>query len=109
MAVRQGNQEPLEPETVAQGTAKKRKRRGRGKLAPGVSKVREEAEPEGDAPEPRGEQMAELGESPSCCSGSRKGGPPGKHSVQHRRHALLWRVCGSRLQIRWLAKSQDHT
>ncbi|KAJ1141845.1 hypothetical protein NDU88_008173 [Pleurodeles waltl] len=54
MAARQGNQEPLEPETVAQGTPKKRKGRGRGKPALDVPMVREEAEPENDAPEPTG-------------------------------------------------------
>ncbi|KAJ1193485.1 hypothetical protein NDU88_002782 [Pleurodeles waltl] len=64
MAARQGNQEPLEPETVAQGTAKKRKGRGCGKLTPDVPTVLEEAAPEGDAPEPTGEQVPELGEVP---------------------------------------------
>ncbi|KAJ1107728.1 hypothetical protein NDU88_005117 [Pleurodeles waltl] len=46
MAANQGSQEPLEPETVAQGTAKKRKGRGCGKPAPEVPTVREEADPE---------------------------------------------------------------
>ncbi|KAJ1219283.1 hypothetical protein NDU88_006852 [Pleurodeles waltl] len=64
MAACQGGQEPLEPETVAQGTPKKRKGRGHRKQAPEVPTVREEAEPEGDAPEPTGEQLAELGEVP---------------------------------------------
>ncbi|KAJ1190730.1 hypothetical protein NDU88_000052 [Pleurodeles waltl] len=43
MAARQGNQEPLEPETVAQETAKKRKGRGPRKPAPEVPTVQEEA------------------------------------------------------------------
>ncbi|KAJ1088359.1 hypothetical protein NDU88_001516 [Pleurodeles waltl] len=75
MAARQGNQEPLEPETVAQGTAKKRKGRGRGKPAPEVPTVREEVEPEGDAPEPIGKQVAELGEVPELSQWQQEGGP----------------------------------
>ncbi|KAJ1199297.1 hypothetical protein NDU88_003134 [Pleurodeles waltl] len=75
MAANQGSQEPLEPETVAQGTAKKRKGRRRGKPAPEVPTVREEAEPEGDAPEPTGEQVAELGEVPELSQWQQEGGP----------------------------------
>ncbi|KAJ1148848.1 hypothetical protein NDU88_001672 [Pleurodeles waltl] len=75
MAARQGNQEPLEPETVAQRTAKKRKGRGRGKPAPEVPTVREETEHEGDAPEPTGEQVAELGEVPELLQWQQEGGP----------------------------------
>ncbi|KAJ1084302.1 hypothetical protein NDU88_004454 [Pleurodeles waltl] len=54
IAARQGNQKPLEPETVAQVTTKKMKGRGRGKPVPEVPTVREEAEPEGYVPEPTG-------------------------------------------------------
>ncbi|KAJ1115200.1 hypothetical protein NDU88_003426 [Pleurodeles waltl] len=75
MAANQGSQEPLEPETVAQGTAKKRKGRGRGKPAPEVPTVREEAEPEGDALEPTGEQVVELGEVPELSQWQQEGGP----------------------------------
>ena len=49
MAACQGNQKDLEPETMAQVPAKKRKGKGRGKPAPDLPAVREEAEPEGDA------------------------------------------------------------
>ncbi|KAJ1099129.1 hypothetical protein NDU88_004233 [Pleurodeles waltl] len=75
MAARHGNQEPLEPETVAQGTAKKRKGRGRRKPAPKVPTVQEEAEPEGDTPEPTVEQVAELGEVPELLQWQQEGGP----------------------------------
>ncbi|KAJ1218284.1 hypothetical protein NDU88_005867 [Pleurodeles waltl] len=71
MAARQGGQEPVEPETVAQGTTKKNKD---GKPAPEVPTVREEAEPEGDAPEPAGEQVAELGEVPELSQWQQEGG-----------------------------------
>ncbi|KAJ1127697.1 hypothetical protein NDU88_006090 [Pleurodeles waltl] len=75
MAARQGNQEPLEPETVGQGTEKKKKGRGCGKPAPEVPTVREEAEPEGDSQEPTGEQVAELGEVPDLSQWQQEGGP----------------------------------
>ncbi|KAJ1117511.1 hypothetical protein NDU88_005710 [Pleurodeles waltl] len=75
MEARQGNQEPLEPETVAQGTAKKRKGRGHGKLAPEVPTVWEEAMPEHDALEPTGEQVAELGEVPELLQWQQERGP----------------------------------
>ncbi|KAJ1139371.1 hypothetical protein NDU88_005745 [Pleurodeles waltl] len=75
LAARQGNQEPLEPETVAQGTAKKRKGRGRGKPAPEVLTVWEDAEPEGDTLEPTEEQVAELGEVPELSQCQQEGGP----------------------------------
>ncbi|KAJ1188673.1 hypothetical protein NDU88_005432 [Pleurodeles waltl] len=75
MAANLGSQEPLEPETVAQGTAKKRKGRGRRKQAPEVPAVWEEAESEGDAPEPTGEQLAELGEVPELSQWQQEGGP----------------------------------
>ncbi|KAJ1144294.1 hypothetical protein NDU88_010594 [Pleurodeles waltl] len=75
MAARQRGQEPLEPETVAQGTAKKRRGSGHGKLAPEVPTVQEEAEPEGDAPEPTGEQVTELGEVTELSQWQQEGGP----------------------------------
>ncbi|KAJ1206276.1 hypothetical protein NDU88_001685 [Pleurodeles waltl] len=75
MAANQGSQEPLKPETVAQGIAKKSKGRGHGKPAPEVPTVWEEAEPEGDAPEPTGEQVAELGEIPELSQWQQEGGP----------------------------------
>ncbi|KAJ1081105.1 hypothetical protein NDU88_001289 [Pleurodeles waltl] len=63
VAARQSGQELLEPERVAQWTA------------PEVPTVREEEEPEGDAPEPTGEQVAELGEVPELSQWQQEGGP----------------------------------
>ncbi|KAJ1172933.1 hypothetical protein NDU88_004775 [Pleurodeles waltl] len=60
MAAKQGNQTDLEPETVAQMTAK-RKGKGCRKPAPEVPTVQKEADLEEDALAPTGEQVAELG------------------------------------------------
>ena len=64
MAARQGDQKDVEPGTMALVPAKKRKDRGCRKSAPELPMVWEEAEPEGDAPEPTGEDIAALGTLP---------------------------------------------
>ncbi|KAJ1127432.1 hypothetical protein NDU88_005834 [Pleurodeles waltl] len=63
MAARQGDQETLDSERVAQVSARRRKGKGHGKPTPEVPTVWEEAEPEGFSPEPKGEQVAVLGRS----------------------------------------------
>ncbi|KAJ1187594.1 hypothetical protein NDU88_004369 [Pleurodeles waltl] len=75
MAACQGGQEPLKPETVAQGTAKKRKGRGLQKPVPEFPTVWEEAEPEGDALELTGEQVAEMAEVPQLSQWQQEEGP----------------------------------
>ncbi|KAJ1121077.1 hypothetical protein NDU88_009205 [Pleurodeles waltl] len=74
MAARQGDQETLEPERVAQVSVR-RKDKGSGKPASEVPTVQEEAEPEGEALEPTGEQVAELGEVPRLSKWQQEGGP----------------------------------
>ena len=61
MAAQEESKGSLEPETTAQTAAKSRRKRP-GKPALAVPPEVEEAEPEGPAPEPTGEDIAALGE-----------------------------------------------
>ncbi|KAJ1188171.1 hypothetical protein NDU88_004935 [Pleurodeles waltl] len=75
MAAHQSDQGALEPERVSQVPARKRKGKGCGKPATEVPTVREVAEPVGNAPEPTGEQVAELGEVPELTHWQQEGCP----------------------------------
>ncbi|KAJ1210123.1 hypothetical protein NDU88_005491 [Pleurodeles waltl] len=74
MAAREGSQVRLEPGTMAQ-TAAKRKGKRCGKPASNVPTVVDGAPEEEEAPEPTGEDIADLGNLPELAGWQVEGGP----------------------------------
>ena len=80
----------LEPGKMAQAAAQKNRCKGRAKSAPEIPMVGEEAEPEGTAPEPSGEDIAAFGDF-SCLDGKLREVAPGRRSVEPSSRAPLLR------------------